>query len=242
MFIKGVSFFLVVLLYVYNNADAQSTKLQQGLLLKSGTNIRLGSVTVLNKRTLNKALSSTYGVFGIPAKQGDTLEFKSDNYQLTNFVVTDMQDKVIFMAPSIQLEEVVIKENSIKTEIKDTQNRYRKKSVFYTGTPHYYYLFLKPMTFIYENFKSEVKDARRFNRYARKELASYKVAERFNTTIKKVVPIKGVDLDRFKSSYMPTLNQINTWNDYDLIGYIKNSYTDFLKNGTKYDEIPFKHN
>jgi hypothetical protein len=240
MTINRILLFCIVTLFVFNKAGAQTAKLQQGLLLKSNTNIRLGSVTVLNKRTLGNARSSMFGVFGILAQPGDTLEFKSDNYQVTNFVVTDLEDKVIFMAPVIQLAEVVIKENSIKSEIKEAQDGYRRKSVFYTGTPHYYYLFLKPMTFIYENFKSEVRDARRFNKYAKRELASYKVAERFNdSTIKKVVPLKDTELEDFKSDYMPTLNQINAWNDYDLINYIKNAYIDFEKSDIKHNEVTF---
>ncbi|MDB5115001.1 MAG: hypothetical protein JWQ79_493 [Mucilaginibacter sp.] len=185
---------------------------------------------VLNKRTLNSIRSSTIGVFNISAQVGDTLEFKSENYQMTNFIVSDFMDKIVFMEPVIQLDEVVIKENSIKSDIIEAQRGYCEKSVFYTGTPHYYYLFLKPMTFIYENFKSEVKNARKFNKYAKMELTSYQIAERFNDIlIKKTIPIKNAELEDFKSKYTPTLSQLNIWSDYDLINYIISSYGDFTK-------------
>ena len=209
---------------------AQSAKLQQGLLYKKGTNIRLGSIQVLNKRSLVKARSSVFGVFNILALCGDTLRFSGDNFQSDDFVVTDFADKIIFLEPVIQLNDVIVAEHSLKNDINEVQTGYRKKAVFYTGTPHYYYLVLKPMTFIYENFKSEVIDARRFNRYAKRELAYYKVAERFNdTAIKKVVPIKDEELEDFELDYFPTMAQINAWNDYDLVNYIKNSYADFKK-------------
>jgi hypothetical protein len=225
---------LVLSLYAFKGADAQTVKAQQGLLLKSGTNIRLGSVQVLNKRSGARASSNPLGVFSVPAVIGDTIVFNSNSFQSTDFIVTDFMDKIVYLAPVIQLNEVVIREYSLKGDIKEVQRGYREKSVFYTGTPHYYYLFLKPMTFIYENFKSEEIDARRFNRYARKELASYKVSERFNdAVIKKVIPIKDAELEDFELAYFPTVAKINAWNDYELINYIRSSYEDFKKKNVK---------
>jgi hypothetical protein len=233
MTIRKIILFCLFSLAALNGTYAQNTKLQQGLLYKTGTNIRLGGIQVLNKRSLAKTRSSVLGVFNILALPGDTLRFSSDNFQSSNFVVADFTDKIIFLEPVIQLNEVVVKEHSLKNDIKEVQRGYREKSVFYTGTPHYYYLVLKPMTFIYENFKSEVIDARRFNRYAIRELAYHKVAERFNdAAIKKIVPIKDAELEDFELDYFPSLAQINSWNDYDLINYIKSSFTDF-KNDLK---------
>lgn len=210
---------------------AQTSQIQKGILFKSGSSMRIGSVVILNKRTLTQARSDIYGTFSITSKSGDTLQFKSDNYQITEFAVKDFTDQVIFMAPVVQLSEVEIKETSLKSDIKEVQRGYREKSVFYTGTPHYYYFFLKPMTFIYENFKSEVKNARRFNRYARKELAQSKVSTRFNDeSIKRVIPIPDNELESFALAYMPTLKQIEAMNDYDLVIYIQTSYENFKKN------------
>jgi len=231
MGIKILSLLLLFSSSAFIEVTAQTPTVQQGLILKRETSIRLGSIQVLNKRTKDRARSSTLGVFSIKAAIGDTLNFGSDNYQLTNFVVTDFTDKVIYMAPVIQLNEVIIKENSLKRDIAEVQQGYRKQSVFYTGTPHYYYLFVKPMTFIYENFKGEVIDARRFNRYARKELAAFTIAARFNTaSIKAVVPIKDSELEDFKLNYAPTVDQINQMRDYDLINYIRKSYGEFMSN------------
>jgi hypothetical protein len=224
----------------FNAVGAQPIKIQRGLLLKSGTDLKLGSVQIYDKRSGAKARSNTVGVFNIPAAVGDTLTFTSDNFQATDIIVTDLADKIVYLAPVIQLDEVVVKEYSLKKDIAEVQRGYREKSVFYTGTPHYYYLFLKPMTFIYENFKSEEIDARRFNRYARRELALYKVSARFNDdAIKKVVPIKDAELEDFELAYFPTVVQINSWNDYELINYIKSSYQDFKKSGLKQNRLNF---
>ncbi|MDN3550336.1 hypothetical protein [Mucilaginibacter aquaedulcis] len=216
-------------------ASAQQPHVQQGLVLKNASAMRLGSVSVINKHSGIKVRSNTIGVFSIAAIPGDTLQFTDPNYLSTEFVVTDLSDKIIYLQPLIELAEVVVKGNTLLQEIRETQLGYRKKSVFYTGTPHYYYLFLKPMTFIYENFKSEVKDARRFNRFARRELMANEINKRFNDSlIKQIVPIKANEIDDFRTDYNPTIQQLNSMNDYDLINYIKNSYQDFKsKNGVK---------
>jgi len=163
--------------------NAQAISQQQGLLLKSGTNIRLGSVRVLDKRTGTRAMSNTAGVFNIAASIGDTLTFSADNLQKKDVLISDFNDKIIYLDPAIQLNEVAIRENALKNNINEAMRGYREKSVFYNGNPHYYYLVLKPMTFIYENFKSEKKFARRFAKYARKEIAANEVGARFNDDV-----------------------------------------------------------
>jgi len=211
----------------------QVAKVQQGLVLKSSTATRLPDVQVLNKRSHITIRSNTEGVFSIVALPGDTLQFSNANYLAQEFVVSDFADKLIYLQPIIELAEVVIKENSFIKDLRETQKGYRKKSVFYTGTPHYYYLFLKPMTFIYENFKSEVKQARRFNRFAKQELTAYEVNKRFNDSlIKEIVPVSANEIDDFRVDYAPTLQQLNTMSDYDLINYIKASYEDYKKKST----------
>ena len=212
-------------------AKGQSLQVQKGLCYKTATSIRLGSVQILNKHTAFIAKSNIYGDFRIPAYTGDTLEMSCAGYTKTTFVVTDLSDKVLFLDPVISLPEVVIKETSVQADLNSVKRGYRKKSVFYTGTPHYYYLVLKPMTFIYENFKSEVINARKFNRYAKNEMAYYQIASRFNDmSIKSAIPITDDELEDFKAACWPSLEQIKSWNGYDLSRYIVRSYQDFKKN------------
>lgn len=218
------------MLAICNQSNAQLKEAQQGILYKAETDIRLGNVQIFNKRSLAIAKSNMYGMFSIPASVGDTLEISCAGYNNAELAVNDFADKIFFLKPVIALPGVVIKETSVQADLDEVKRGYRKKSVFYIGTPHYYYLFLKPMTFIYENFKSEVKDARRFNRYAKKETAYYEISARFNAqSIKSVIPIKNDELEDFATDYWPTLEQIRRWNDYDLINYIITSYRDFKK-------------
>jgi hypothetical protein len=230
MTFRKIALFFLFCLIAFSEAAAQSVKVQQGLLIKGGTAIRLGGIQVLNKRNLARVRSNTLGVFNILALAGDTLELSGNNFQISKFVVTDFADKIMYLQPVIELSEVVIKENSIKQDFDEVRRGYRSKSVFYTGTPHYYYLVLKPMTFIYENFKSEVINARKFNRYAHNETASIKVSERFNdVSIKAAVPIRDEEMEGFKDGFTPTVQQISIMNDYDLFNYIRKSYEEFEK-------------
>ncbi len=223
--------FCMFSLSVISTANAQAIKQQVGMLLKNGSNIRLGGVWVLNKRSLARATSNPAGVFNIAALTGDTLNFNSDKFQSKDIVVTDLADQIIYLEPAIQLDEVIVKENSLRNDIKEVMRGYREKSVFYNGTPHYYYLVLKPMTFIYENFKSEKIFARRFSKYATRELAANEVDERFNNEkIKNAVPIKDNELEDFELTYSPSVEQLRKMSDYDLIQYIKDCYQDFMKN------------
>ena len=232
MKLNAVTLLLFIYLMPFSSAKGQVAKAQQGLLVKSGTGTKLGNVDVLNKRSRVVVKSDGVGIFHITALAGDTLQFAYANYLTTDITVTDFADKVVGLQPVIELAEVVIRENSLIKDLRETQMGYRKKSVFYTGTPHYYYLVLKPMTFIYENFKSEVKQARRFNRYAKRELTSYDINKRFNNSlIKEVVPIGDNEIDDFRVDYAPALQQLNVMSDYDLINYIKNSYKNYKKKG-----------
>ena len=173
-------------------------------------------------------------MFNIAAALGDSLEISSTRFETINSIVTDFSTKILYLIPVIELPEVVIKENSLITDLQEVKKGYRDKGVFYTGKPHYYYLFLKPMTFIYENFKSEVINARKFKKYAKREVDSYEVSTRFNDEIiKNNISIKEVDLFNFKLKYEPSLAQINTWSDYDLINYIKISFENFKKNNSR---------
>ena len=211
--------------------QAQSTHVLQGMVFKAGTNLRLSGARLVDKKTSITTQSNLYGGFSISAGINDTLEITCDGFASTQFILTDLTDKMVYLDPVYSLPEVMIKENTVLADLNSVKRGYRKKSVFYTGTPHYYYLVLKPMTFIYENFKSEVIDARKFNKFARNEIAYYEVAARFtDDVIKRNILINENELEDFKTNYWPTARQLRSWNDYDLANYIIKSYQDFKKN------------
>ena len=136
-------FLLVICLGIANKLHAQTSGIQQGIFFKSGTTTRLSGVLVKNKQKGAKAMSNLVGIFSIAADIGDTLRCTGDDYVENSFVVSDLTARAVYLQPVVQLKEVVIKENSLAADIKEVQRGYREKSVFYTGTPHYYYLVLK---------------------------------------------------------------------------------------------------
>ncbi|MEO6851488.1 MAG: hypothetical protein ABI203_11500 [Mucilaginibacter sp.] len=223
---------MIFFLCLLSAAQAQSVKILQGIVFNQGNSIRLAGIAVVNKRTNRLIKTNVYGIFAIPAMAGDTISFSGMGYNASELTVDNFDDKMIFMQSTTQLNEVVIRENSLAKDLMDTQYGYRKKSVFYTGTPHYYYLFLKPMTFIYENFRNEVKEARKFKKFTTNSLNSFEVTRKWNNAnIKANAPVADNQLEEFRNDYWPTLAQIRSWSDYDLVNYIKQCYRDFESKG-----------
>lgn len=208
--------------------NGQSMRLQTGGIVEKATNTRLANIQILNKRTLETVKSNTLGLYQIMALQKDTLEITDSLYETKKIVVSDFSFNKSSLEPWAVLKEVIIRGNSLKANLDEVQGQFKSQGVFYTGRPHYYYLFLKPMTFIYENFKKEVKNARKFKKYAQMVLDDNKITQRFNNlSIKVLVDIKDSELDSFKMDYTPSLEQITSWNDYDLNNYIIKSYKNF---------------
>jgi len=175
-------------------------------------------------------MTNDIGEFKITANPRDTLELSNDLFETKEVVADDSHTTIAFLNKIIALKEVVIKENSLKKDLVETQQIYRSKGVFYTGTPHYYYLFLKPMTFIYENFKGEVINARRFKKAAIRDLEGQEISMRFNKQIvQNNIPLNDTQVGNFVSKYWPSIQQVRNWSDYDIFRYIKRSYEDFKK-------------
>lgn len=212
--------------------SARSINIQKGCVLEKVKNVRLSKISVKNKTNGELSRTDLHGMFSIKANVGDTLEFTGDNFEPSDAVISNFADMFVYMKPGNQLNEVVIRENSQIQDLKQTLADYRVQGVLYLRNPRYYYRFCKPMTFIYENFKSEMIQARRFKRYTAQTVNSMKVSERYNEAIiKDVVPaINDIDLLDFMNAYRPTLAQLNSWSNYDLINYISSSYEDYKKN------------
>lgn len=212
--------------------DLKAQHAFNGVVMRQGTKIRLDSVQIYNKLTRIKVLSNSWGIFSIGVKQGDTLELAKKGYELQYIAFTDSLSSILFLRPFMELKEVLVYGSSVKYDLSETQRIFRGKGVFYTGRPHYYYLFLKPMTFIYENFNSEVINARKFKKFAKKESDNYDISARFSEAfIKKNVPVSDNEIIHFKSKYRPTIEQIRTYSDYEMIDYIKKSYKEWTSSG-----------
>ncbi|WP_423148784.1 hypothetical protein [Rubrolithibacter danxiaensis] len=223
--------FLVLIQLIYTGvACGQSIKAQQGVVYNKGTGIRIGKADIFNKRSKFRVSSDGFGSFRILASIGDTLEVSCLGYSTEKFIVNDYKDAIIYIEPTNELEEVVVREKSIREDLREVEEAYRSKGVYYKGKPPVYLLIFKPLTFVHELFGKTAKNARRFNSYAKREIEYHEVARRFNNyTIKNAISIRDEELEDFKTDFWPTAEQINRWNDYDLMNYIKRSYEEFKR-------------
>jgi hypothetical protein len=220
---------LTVLSSFYISAIAQNTTLTNGIVYENKSGVRLANIKIANKKTKSRTITNDIGEFKIPASTGDTLEFSNDLFETKAIVADNSHTTIASLNKIIALKEVVIKENSLRKDLAETQHIYRSKGVFYIGRPHYYYLFLKPMTFIYENFKSEVINARRFKRAAIRDVEGQEISMRFNEQIvQRNTPLDSTQAGEFVIRYWPSIQQVRSWSDYDIVQYIKRSYNNFI--------------
>lgn len=196
------------LLLLSSLIDLRVQRTFNGVVMQQGTKTRLDSVQIYNKLTRAKVLSNSWGAFSIGVKQGDTLELSRRDHELLDIAFTDSLSSILFLKPFMGLREVIVYGSSVKYDLSETQRIFRGKGVFYTGRPHYYYLFLKPMTFIYENFNGEVISARKFKKFSKKESDNYDISARFSDAlIKNNVAIKDDEIIHFKAKYRPPSNR-----------------------------------
>ena len=213
-------------------ASAQNDYAIEGLVCIKGPGQRLSGISVFNKANKARSVTNDIGIFRISGSKTDTIEFKGDGFEAKDTVIAKVGVLMVYLnkiAAPTMLDEVTINSTSLKQDILQTKRIYRSKGVFYTGTPHYYYLFLKPMTFIYENFKGEVIAARKFKKIAANDLEGQEIRLHFNRdVVKRAVPdIPDEQIDSFLVDYWPTIKQVRIWNYYDMIKYIRRSYMDY---------------
>lgn len=224
-----------ILLLLFSVAYGQSPKTQQGVILKKGTTIRIANASIYNKRAGHAVTSNNLGMFSILAFPGDVLQINHHDYTSVDIVLSTFKDTLVYLRPSAtELAEVIITNQSGKFKLREAEDSFRKKGIYYKGRPPLLLLSPfggSPLTFFHELLSKDGKRARRFYKFSESEYDYYEVVARFNDiTIKRIVPIKDEELTDFKSQYWPTVEQVRTWADIDLFMYIKSSYQAFLKN------------
>ncbi|WP_207534336.1 hypothetical protein [Desertivirga arenae] len=216
---------------------AQVSKPLIGVVFRKGTSVRIYNATVYN---LNKGISVStdhFGLFTIMSSIGDTLSIEAEGYIGQKVGVRNYSDVMVYLVGTNVLAEVKVTGISPKQNLKEVEEEFRKKGIYYKGKPPLALLLPfggSPLTFFHELLSKDGKRARRFHKYAEAELEYYEIARRFNdNTIKKTVNIKEEELEEFKKLYWPSADLVKGWNDFDLFNYIKRSYKDFTENKPK---------
>jgi hypothetical protein len=224
----------LILMLAYNNCRGQFTERSHGVVYKSGSSARIKHATITNKATKLSEITDSLGEFSIHALTGDTLLVSRSGYLEQAFVIGTLKAINVYLIPINELSEVKIQGQSVKMAMKELEDSYRDKGIYFKGKPPVYLLSPfngKPITFFYEMFSKDGKRARRFQRFAKRQIEFSDVAARFNdTAIQAVIPgISKKELEEFKIAYWPRTDQIKEWSDFELYAYIKRSFEQFKK-------------
>jgi len=216
-------------LFFGGQAFTQTIKTQQGAVLKRGSNLRISGASIKNKRSQFSVATNEMGIFSILASPGDTLEVSAMGYMSYPLIVSDFKDQIVYLQEITRLEEVVVTGKSLESDLNEIRDAYKSKGSYFGGKPPVLAYIFSPLSALGDRFGKTGKRARRFNEFANQELEYQEVARRFNDlSIKNAVPeIKQEELQDFRADYMPGVEQLRSWNEYDLVVYIRKSYKDF---------------
>jgi hypothetical protein len=231
-FLYRLSAILVVLFAVcFSDASAQRLFTVTGVTFEKASQGRVAQVTINNitRRTVSK--SDDLGVFRIQAAAGDTLLFNKNQYTTQTIAIQNDDLLSVYLQPIVNLEQVTINDLSTRQELNNTMKNYSKNLPFGTLRPGVAAYIFNPISGISNIFGKTASNARRFERFSKKEMELVEIEKRYNkSVIKKVVNIPDEDMNAFMMAFTPSYEQLKVWADYDIIKYIQESYAYFVKN------------
>ncbi len=207
-------------------ANGQAVFTARGTIYKKSTPEKLAGVSVTNLRTKNQSTSDNWGVFNIPALIGDTLLFNKLNFAAQTYVITSAFDVNIYLPPMVILNEVTVKEQTKKQEVRETMDNYRKAGGYYTLTPSPWSAINSPVTAIYEELGTDPNRARKFQEHTQEELERIEIFKRYNKPlVKKVTGLTDdKEIQKFTDVFTPSYEDMKSWSDYEVVNYIKISF------------------
>lgn len=228
-------FLFITPLLIASAALAQQTFEIRGAVIKKGTDQRLPLVAVTNTRTKQMILTGDLGDFNIKANWGDTLSFALKDYSEQRLPVTSAATMLVYLLPTIELKEVTVHGGKTRAEeMQDVMNGYKSKGLYYNGKPPVLASIASPLTGLHELFSKDAKNARHFEAYMKRENEQTVINKKYNKSlVKQITNLSDEDVENFMLIYQPSYDQVQKWNDYEIISYIKRSLEDFKQNGDK---------
>jgi hypothetical protein len=204
----------------------------RGLLVERLGASKVSNVSILNKRTRIKVLSSELGLFLISATIGDTLLFSKTGYSDLIHILPSLSDLVLKMQPIIELAEVKVLGQTKQEELQEFRDQYRKKGSYYAGKPPLLAYIFQPVTALYELLGKTPNQAKRFNLFYLRELEQTEIDRRFNSyAVAKITGLDESDLKNFMVLYRPGYEILSQMDEYAMINYVKRSLTTFNSSG-----------
>lgn len=222
----------ILILFLFFSCDvfSQEKFTIKGIVFHDENKQRVENVTLKNLNSNETSISDVWGTFSITASIGDTLQFRKERFRDIVKIVTVKQNLVLYLKPSLILDEVVVKGKTKTAEQKEILDDFRGKGVYFNGKPPLLFSLFHPLTAIHELLSKDANNAKRFVNYISRDNAQSAVDRKFNPSlIKQHIPIDEKDIAEFMFYYRPLPDQITRWNDYDTIKYIKSSYQKYLK-------------
>jgi hypothetical protein len=192
---------------------------------------------ITNRRTHDAATTNDQGIFRIKAAIGDTLELYKQGFTTLKQPVSGLADIVIFMQQIIQLDQVVIKDQTKQQELNSVMNGYKSQGVYNGGKTSALGAAFHPVNALYDLFGSGPANARRFAAYSKTELEASEDHRKYNKDlVKKITNLPDDEIQKFMDTFTPSHDDLQKWNSYEVIDYIKKS----LESYKKYGAVPLQ--
>jgi hypothetical protein len=230
------SYLFIIMFFLSSTAFAQIGF--KGRVFEHNTRIGLAGIRVNNLNNKKSTLTNSNGDFSIQVKNGDLLVFKGFAYRADTVLITDLNDKEVFLEPvTNQLDQV----NITTTETKNMNTYY---DPMFHGQPVVY---ARDKDLNYKGgivlrlwyWKKDGKKRARLEALEKKYATMDKITAVFKPEIiAQYLPLTGDDLTNFINLYTPT-PKIFKKKDFILVNYlnacIKNIRTCGPKKGSPLD-------
>ncbi len=195
---------------------------------------RAAQVLITNLRSNDMISCDQLGSFAIKAAIGDTLLFRKISCAEQKIAVNSPKDLIVYMQSVVKLDEVTVRGQTKRQELKEVMGQYRSEGTFYDGKPPVLSFLASPITAFYELFGKTPGEARRFAVYSKQELEYAEVERRYTLVlVKRVTNTSDSTAKKFMNYYTPSFEDLKEWDDYELIRRIKRAYQYYDKNRDK---------
>jgi len=221
---------------------AQQVLTIKGIVFKKSSSERIAQALVTDQNSQVVMMSDELGGFTIKAAIGDTLLISKNSFTTQKRVITNGDDIAIYLQPVIELNQVVIKDQTQKQELNDVMKQYRSNGIFNDGKSLPVWNFINsPLTGLYNLFGKEPAQARRFAAFSKNELETTEVNKRYTKDlVKRVTNLPDEEIPKFMFAFTPSYEDLKEWNDYQLITYIKKSLAYYKKHKDQTETQPQK--
>ena len=225
----------------------------QGIVFDTDSKQRLTRVYIFNTRSGEGFYNTTKGEFKTNVREGDVLVAALQGYGVDTVSVRSESTILFYLKRNIiQLQEVVVKdslgspEDRLKAKIEEYNSAYSKGAVgdvFSVGGSNGGGGAGLGIDALYSLLSRQGRNARLLQKIIERDYREAIIEYRFTKTlINRVTGLNGAKLIDFKQQYKPGYYFILEANDYELIEYIKKSYTFYLENPAAYRLQPLNGN